>query len=128
MPNFANKKDALIILAILLTAAGIWAFYSITNTDESGIYGEIYWDGVLVKAVPLDKNTSFSISQVPAVEFEVYNNTIAFISSDCPDKVCINSGRLSRSGDFAACLPNKLTLWVKSRETGGSDINDIIVK
>ena len=128
MPNFMRKRDALTILIILFAGACMWIFYSISNTGKAGLYGEIYLDGILIETVSLDKNTSFSVSEVPAVEFEVYNHTVAFANSDCPDKVCISSGRLSKSGDFAACLPNKLTLQVKSRKPDSGDGNDIVVK
>ena len=30
------------------------------------------------------------------------------VSSPCPDKICVRMGWLSRPGDYAACLPNKV--------------------
>ena len=35
---------------------------------------------------------------------------ISFESSDCPEQICVRSGRLSRPGDTAACLPNQLLI------------------
>ncbi len=40
----------------------------------------------------------------------------AFVSeSDCPDKLCVRVGRLSRAGDTAACLPLGIVVTI----TGG---------
>lgn len=107
---FTAKRDALIILVLLLVAAGIWILFSFFSGDA--LYGEIYLEGNLIKTVPLDKNTVFSLDEAPAVTFEVCDLAVSFKSSDCPDKVCVNSGWLSQAGDFAACLPNRLSLRI----------------
>ncbi len=38
---------------------------------------------------------------------------IFFVSSDCPDKLCIKKGKLHKNGDFAACIPNGILLQIK---------------
>lgn len=43
---------------------------------------------------------------------EVNDGRIRFIDSPCDNKQCIHSGWLSRAGDFAACLPNRVTVFV----------------
>lgn len=40
-----------------------------------------------------------------------------FVSSPCRGKYCIHSGWLERAGDFAACLPNGVSLTL----VGGKD-------
>lgn len=38
-------------------------------------------------------------------------------AADCPDQVCVHTGRLTKDGDTAACLPAGVMLTV----TGGGD-------
>ena len=33
-------------------------------------------------------------------------------SADCPDKVCIHRGKISKAGETIICLPNRLTVTV----------------
>ncbi|MCR4427149.1 MAG: NusG domain II-containing protein [Firmicutes bacterium] len=47
-------------------------------------------------------------------EIEVDGLRARVIASPCPDKICISMGWLSREGDFAACLPNRVLVTVDS--------------
>lgn len=51
------------------------------------------------------------------VTFQVKDHAIRFLSSDCPDKVCVNTGFLRNDLEVACCLPNQTTLFV-TQETG----------
>ena len=51
------------------------------------------------------------------VTFQVKDHAIRFLSSDCPDKVCVNTGFLRGDLEVACCLPNQTTLFV-TQETG----------
>ena len=37
-----------------------------------------------------------------------------FESSDCPDQICVRSGKLSRAGESAGCLPAVVVIKVES--------------
>ena len=41
-------------------------------------------------------------------------NGEAWVSeANCPDKVCMGMGKISRNGEFIACLPNRLLVVVE---------------
>ena len=42
---------------------------------------------------------------------------IAFITSDCPDHVCIKNGWLAREGEQAICLPNRVSVILTDGST-----------
>ena len=42
-------------------------------------------------------------------------------SSECPDKICVNTGTLHKAGESAVCLPAKVVL----RLEGGSGVDGI---
>lgn len=44
----------------------------------------------------------------------VEDGSVRFTDSPCRNKHCIHSGWLHENGDFAACLPNQVTLLVRS--------------
>lgn len=35
-----------------------------------------------------------------------------FVHSDCPDKLCVQSGPVEKPGDWAACLPNQVFIYI----------------
>lgn len=41
---------------------------------------------------------------------EVRGGRVRFVASPCRGKQCVHSGWLSRVGDFAACLPNRVSV------------------
>ena len=113
------KKADIVLIVVLLLSAPLFLILNRHFAAEKGVYAEIYHNSVLVYRIKLStaKEASFSIPGVPKVVFHQYaDGSIAFIKSDCPDKICIRSGRLKNAGQFAACLPNKVMLKIVSEE------------
>jgi hypothetical protein len=127
--KFARKTDFIIVA--VLVAAGIlfWAFYQ-GVFNRSGAQAEIYYKSALVKTVSLTKGTeeSFSIKEAPTVVFHRYaDGSIAFTESDCPDKVCVKSGRLHSTGQMAACLPNFVYIKIVGTGQSEKDAPDVVI-
>ncbi|MGE5613710.1 MAG: NusG domain II-containing protein [Bacillota bacterium] len=127
--KYLRKMDLILIAVIAVLALGFWLanrFFFM----EKGTYAEIYRNSRLVFRVKLStaKEGSFSIPGEPNVVLHIYSDrSIAFIKSDCPNKLCIRSGRLKDAGQFAACLPNKIMLKIVSDEKDREG-PDLIIK
>ena len=68
----------------------------------------------------LDANTVISLrkeSMLGDSILEVEAGRIRFHASPCRGQQCIHSGWLSRAGDFAACLPNRVSVALVSAGT-----------
>ena len=124
--SFFAKKD-LVIVAVLLVvaAAGFAAKYFLTDRNAK-TEAEIYYNSQLVKTVELRPglNETFAVPGQPDVILEVQDGKIRFKDSTCPDKICIKAGFLSRPGESAACLPNKVAVKITAlgnTDTGGAD-------
>ncbi len=120
--TFTKRKDFWIIAALLMIALAVWVVLTMLNWGKTGPYAEITYQGQLEKVLYLSEPQTYSLSENPQVQFEVKDNAISFVHSDCPDQVCVHTGWLSGAGQFAACLPNDVLLWVNSDEQGGPDI------
>ena len=105
------KKWDFIIMALVLVLAGIiFAFFA---PRGSGEYAVITKDGKQIYKVNL--NSALRTYEIDNVVIEIGNGHAAFVSSDCPDKVCIHSGKLSVAGQVAACVPNKISLTIEGQ-------------
>ena len=75
------------------------------------------------RMLPLSEDVTLSIegkNGIPVV-IRVEDGAVWFESSGCPDQICVHSGRLTRTGDAAACLPAGVLLRVtESGEAEGS--------
>jgi len=54
---------------------------------------------------------------------EIHNNSIRFVSSPCRGKQCVHSGWLKEGGEFAACLPNRISVAVSRADMRYDTIN-----
>ena len=45
-----------------------------------------------------------------------------FVSSPCPDRICVNKGIIKRAGDSAVCLPQRVSVRI---EGGDSEIDSV---
>lgn len=127
--KYMQKADLIIIAIVILVALLFLALNKFFFT-EKGVYAEIYHDSALVERIELSKVEagSFSIPGKPDVVFQLYaDGSIAFIQSDCPDKVCIRSGKLKYAGQFAACVPNEMMLKIVSDDKDHEG-PDLIIK
>ncbi|MDR1664988.1 MAG: NusG domain II-containing protein [Clostridiales bacterium] len=109
---FVHKKDIALFGALVFAALLAYLFFVRPERNIGAVYGQIAVDGRVVKNFALTADNIFSIEQNPHLRFEVKNGAAAFIASDCPDKICVRTGFLSRAGQTAVCLPNKVSLRI----------------
>lgn len=121
-----KKRDLYIIAGVLFLAVLLYAVLFLFS-EKKEVQAEIYYGSRLVCIKPLVKGEEyrFQIEEQKKVWFHVYEDgSICFEESNCPDHICIKSGRLRYAGQSAACLPNKLVLKIvaKEKDTDAVDI------
>ncbi len=116
-------RPADIIPIILLLAAPLIYFFAGAAAENDGAYAEISCGGEIIGTVDLDINGVYSYPRTGEMEFTVSDGGIWVSKSDCPDKICMNTGRLCRAGETAVCVPNKVVVTVRGKN--GKDAEDI---
>lgn len=103
--RFIKKADIALIAVILCVGAAllIWRFLPSGGKTEAVIYA----GGAEYCRVPLDGGTDMTVTPEtdPEVVIKIKNGAVWFESAECRDKLCVKSGKLTRPGDTAACLP-----------------------
>ncbi len=116
-----NKRDNLIIaiiLSIVIIVNLIWPLIF----NQKGNYGKIMVDGMIVEYVDLSIEES-QIFEYEGVVITFDGKGHIFISeTDCPDKLCLNAGKIKNVGQSIICLPNKVTIQIV-----GDDGYDIVI-
>ena len=74
-------------------------------------------DGTQLYDIPLTGHTG--TEDIPIADahgentIRIEGESIAVVHADCPDQVCVRTGRAEKKGDVIACLPHKLLIEVK---------------
>ncbi len=121
-----KKADIIIIIALLLSAITLYVSYEFLNGNSGSVKAEILINGEIKKTVSLDENKIFSLDELPNVKFEIKNNKIRFLDSDCPDKICINTGFIGTAGQTAVCLPNSASIKIVTETTNAENVDTVL--
>ena len=103
------------ILLIFLAVIGFAAKKVFTKTSGSRILmvetqGERY-------AYSMEKNMRLEFSGPCGKSIIIIENEEAwFEHSDCENRVCVESGKISRPNQWAACLPNGIIIYIEGEE------------
>lgn len=104
-----KKRDLIFIGSILLVA--VILFISFALTRKEGAYVTVRVDGEEVARYGLDEDGEYSLNGGTNL-LKIEDGKAYIIYADCPDHVCVDRGRIYRSGETITCLPNKLTVTV----------------
>ena len=101
-----------VVVAVLL--AGCWALWGITGATgdgESAMVEVIDLSGA--RRYPLTPKRQHRVAG-PLGEsvLQLGPDGARFVYSPCPLQLCVRSGKVSRGGMLAACLPNRVALRV----------------
>ena len=108
-----NKKKLfgdLILIAALL-AVGVLVFFIIELTKSAGDTVNVTVNGELVAEYSLSDDGEYSING--GTNILIISDGKAYLKeASCPDKLCVNQGKISMSGERIVCLPNKVMIEI----------------
>ncbi len=121
MKNKRIRND--IILVVALLAAGLAAWGVIRFTSKTGEYAVVEINGTETARYRLDTDTEIDIETEDGHvnRLVISDGRASIVSADCPDRLCVKQGAISRAGQTIICLPHKLVI----RITGESGVDAV---
>ena len=110
MKKLITKKDLILLFVVLL--AGVVGIIIMNSADE-GKRAEIIVDGKTTEIISLDEAYE---KQINGVVICCEKGEIYIKESNCPDKVCMRSGRISKSGESIICAPNRVAVKINGKK------------
>ncbi len=110
---FFKKSDLMIIGIFLLIALVL--FLPTLLGKEKTLTAVITADGETVTEIILTDSTEKEIKINDSV-IKINGKSVFFAESNCPDKVCIRTGKLDSQGDSSACVPNRISVYIKGEK------------
>ncbi len=114
--------DFVIIGAVLLTAAALALVIAMHSAGDR-LYAEIWKDGELVERIALTDQLERTVSLDGHNTIVLSGKTVKMQQADCRDQVCVRSGTLTRAGQAAVCLPNRVVVKIVGEK---SEIDAIV--
>ena len=117
-----NKKDAIIPAAILLIAAVIFIIMRIM-TGNGGAKVKVTVDGKEYGIYQLSKDADYQIDGCDGLTdtLRIKDGKAYMLEADCPDKLCIKMGKISKEGEIVVCLPARIVVEIIDKGDDGYD-------
>ncbi len=121
-----KKQDFILIFALL--AVAVVAFFVINNViSKDGAKVQVLVDGEIFYEYNLDENGEYQIKTDMGENTLVIEDGNAYVSdANCPDKLCVNQGKISKSGQSVICLPHKLVVTIVDEEGETPEVDAVV--
>ena len=112
MTNKRRIADIIVISFFLLISLLLFLFI---RGGKEGSEVRVMVEGKEIGVYSLSRDGEYSLNG--GTNTIVVKDGKAYMAdADCPDKLCVRQGKVSRNGETITCLPNKLTVTVIDEE------------
>ncbi len=120
-----GKNDIIVAAAVFALALVCWLVFAFTENGGGEKIAVVRSCGEIVANLPLDTDTVYTVENADGGIniITVKDRKVAVTESSCPDHICEKTGWLTGEDDdgLIACLPNRLTVTIESRNAGSCD-------
>ena len=115
-----GRAEILFIAGLLLASLAL--LLVLTLTRREGAVAEVELDGETVARYALDEDGEYVLNG--GTNILVIEGGEAYLTyADCPDLVCVRTGRIRYVGESIVCLPNRLSIVIRGEDAdGGVDL------
>lgn len=110
-----TKPDISLILSVLALIVGCYFLFDLSRGVEKYVVIEI--DGRKGEKMNLPQNMTFEVhGKEGPMKIEISGRKVRVSDSSCPNKTCVNSGWIKKSGESIICLPNRAIIKILGEE------------
>lgn len=113
-----KKGDLFLVLFIGIIALIplLWSYFDSGSIPSDSLIAVVTRDGKSISKIDLNK-----VQEPQTIEIEngikltvlAEKGRIRVLDADCPDKICVKAGWLTKPGDRAVCLPSKTIVRIE---------------
>lgn len=109
------KRDIILVLSMVIIAAAAFLIINFA-VKKDGSYAVIKVDGKVIKT--LDFNSGETTIEVNGYQggvnkVVINDGKVSMTEADCPDELCVKTGKISRVGETIVCLPHRVVVEIK---------------
>lgn len=119
-----TTADRFLFITTLIALPFIYFYF--WQPAQEAMYADIHVNGHYLQRVSLSNNQVLHVHGDHGDSvIEVQNGRVRFKNSPCTSKRCVLSGWLQHNGEFAACLPNRVSIALLNNDTIASRYDSI---
>lgn len=112
-----KRKDMFLILLLLAFGGGIILSTYVTKGEHNRV--QVRVDNKIVKDISLEENIEFTVEGIGGSnKIKIENGSVWLVDADCPDRLCVKTGKIKMVGQSIICLPHRLVVEIKEAEDG----------
>jgi len=111
------------ILIVLILALGIISLITLNHVRQPGETVTIEVNGQAL--YHLDLNTSQQVTVTGSIgetTIKIDHGAARVTYSDCPEKICIKTGKIHRAGQVIVCVPNRVVVTIEGKRKNQFDV------
>lgn len=126
--NISSKKRNDILLVTFILVAGIVLTLLIYRTKGMGNYVTVKVDGKIVCEKLLNEDLILEIEGYQGGKNIVrIKDGAAYVeNADCPDELCVKTGKVSHKGETIVCLPHRVVVEIDNKTVHDEDFDSIV--
>lgn len=112
-----RKADIILVASLVLIAL---VFYIVLQfvVKKDGETVVIKVDGTVRYELPLDKDTDLTVEgyQGGSNQIIIKDKSVRMFEADCPDKICVHTGKITKTGETIVCLPHRVVVEINGKQ------------
>ena len=109
------KKLDVLFLALIALVCAVWFVHDFSEKGGSPV-AIVYCGGEEVYSVRLDELDESEEKEFSGCVILFERDGASIVSATCKNRLCVKKGKLTRPGEAAACVPNKVVLELRGEE------------
>ena len=112
------KRDALLILIVLIAAAVLWFVF---RPGDTGAYAVVTLRGEEIARYSLSADLTVTVGEEEYNVLTISGGEAFISNANCGDHTCIHTGRIGKEGEQIICLPHQLVIEIVGGESSELD-------
>ena len=116
------KRDIILVLSMVIIAAAAFLIINFA-VKKDGSYAVIKVDGNVIKTLDLNSGeTTIEVNgyQGGVNKVVINDGKVSMTEADCPDELCVKTGKISRVGETIVCPPDRVVVEIKGSQDDDS--------
>ena len=102
-----------VIYAVLVLLCAALFLLPLLRDDDAVLTAQIMADGEVIETIALSALQTEETHAVNGCVIVLSPEGVCVKDADCPDRLCVKTGMITRAGEAIACVPNRVVVTLR---------------